>query len=249
MKSRQPKGFSKSNGFTIVELLVVVAIILVLSALSFSVGKHMIFKSRAAVMASNMKQMGSFFTAYASDNQQQLLPCRGEIELGDGSFDSDALWHEIILSMLHENTDPARFKEASFWDSNDLFLRNPLFFEGEDPRGFEPLNPGYGYNLMLPENYQTAEGGATDQDSVERTKVPIAFADEPTRTPIIAPADNYFYRYDESQLSDWESGTISRWLVDGSFPVLFLDGHIESVKPQEYIDRRLHEMPLDPDAL
>lgn len=249
MKSRKPKGFRTSKGFTIVELLVVVAIIIVLSAASFAIGKRMIFKARASVMANNMKQISSFITSYATDNQQQILPCRGDVVQMDGSIDPDGLWHEIILSMMFETTDPARFKEESFWDGQELFLRNPLFLEGEDPRGWEPLNPGYGYNLMLPENYQTSEGGSTDQDSVERTMVPIAYVDEPTRTPIIAPADNYYYRYDESQIGEWETGTISRWLVDGNFPVLFFDGHIESVKPRTYIDRRLHEMPLDPNGL
>lgn len=243
MRHRRPKGF------TIIELLVVIAILLILGAAGFTVGAKMIRKSRAAVMASNMKQFGPFFTAYATDNQQQLLPCRGDITLSDGSIDSDALWHEIILSMMFENTDPSRFKEESFWDSQELFLRNPLFLEGEDPRGFEPLNPGYGYNLMLPQNYLIQEAGSSaDGDTLERTRVPVAFLDEPTRIPIVAPADNYFYRYDEAQIDEWETGTISTFLIDGNFPVLFLDGHIESVKPDEYIDRRLHEMPIDPDA-
>ena len=65
MKSRKPKGFRTSKGFTIVELLVVVAIIIVLSAASFAIGKRMIFKARASVMANNMKQISSFITSYA----------------------------------------------------------------------------------------------------------------------------------------------------------------------------------------
>ncbi|MGA0900247.1 MAG: prepilin-type N-terminal cleavage/methylation domain-containing protein [Luteolibacter sp.] len=124
----------KLRGFTMIELLVVIAVIVVLSAAVFAIGNRMLFKSRAAVMAANMKQIAPFFTAYAT---------------------------------------------------------------------------------------------------------------EPTRTPIIAPADNYFYRYDDAQIDEWDTGTISGWLVDGNFPVLFLDGHIESVKPEQYIERRLHEMPLD----
>ena len=70
-------------------------------------------------------------------------------------------------------------------------------------------------------------------------------ASDPNRTPIVAPADNYFYRYDEAQISELETGTVSRWLVDGNLPILFLDGHVEPVKPAQYIERRLHEMPLD----
>ena len=236
----------KLRGFTMIELLVVIAVIVVLSAAVFAIGNRMLFKSRAAVMAANMKQIAPFFTAYATDNQQKILPCRADLVRGDGSTYSDSLWHEIILSMMFETTDPARFEQNSFWDSTELFLRNPLFQKGDEPREFGPLNPGYGYNLMLPENYEIQENGsAPDAATLERTLVPIAFATEPTRTPIIAPADNYFYRYDDAQIDEWDTGTISGWLVDGNFPVLFLDGHIESVKPEQYIERRLHEMPLD----
>ena len=52
------------KGFTIVELLVVIAIIITLSAVGVSVGRSMIFKAKASVMANNMKQMSSFFTAF-----------------------------------------------------------------------------------------------------------------------------------------------------------------------------------------
>lgn len=33
------------------------------------------------------------------------------------------------------------------------------------------------------------------------------------------------------------------WLVDGNFPDLFVDGHVETMKPQEHIDRKLKDMP------
>ena len=180
-------------------------------------------------------------------NQQQLLPCRGDVIQNDGSVDSEALWHEIILSMMFENTDPAKFKDDDWWDGQELFLRNPLFLTGEDPRGWEALNPGYGYNLMLAENYEFHENGAVPAAALlELVKVPMAYLDEPTRTPIIAPCDNYFYRYDIDQIDEFETGTIRSFLVDGNIPVLFLDGHIENIKPAEYVNRRLDQMPTDP---
>lgn len=238
-----------ARGFTILELLVTIAIIIALSAVGIGLGRNMIFKARASVMSNNMKQISSFITAYATDNQQQLLPCRGEMKLSDGTFMPDTLWHHIILSMMFETTDPALFSEESFWDNQELFLRNPLFQKGEEPRGFTPENPGYGYNLMLPENYLSSGGNpAGNAGSLEETMVPMAFIDDPTRTPIVAPADNYYYRYDEGQIGELETGTVSRWLVDGNLPVLFMDGHIENVKPRDYIKRRLHEMPLDSDS-
>lgn len=238
-----------SKGFTLIELLVVIAIIMVLGAAMFAIGTQMIRKSKATLMASNMKQMSSFFTAYATDNQQKLLPCRGEIIQGDGSIDGEALWHEIICSMLFETTDPIDFRDDDWWESRELFLRNPLFQKGETPREWSALNPGYGYNLMLAENYELAQNGSAPADALlELTLVPMAFIDDPSRTPIIAPADNYYYRYDPDQIDEWNSATLRLFLTDGNFPVLFMDGHIENVKPAQYVDRRFHEMPLDPNA-
>ncbi len=238
MKTRKPN----SKGFTLVELLVVIAIILILGAVVFGIGNRMIVKAKAATMAANMKQASTFFNAYASDNQQQLLPCRGDVILLDGSVDPDGLWHEIILSMIYEDVDPANFKDDEWLESSGTFLSNPLF-KARD--GWAALNPGYGYNLKIPENYDLAEGG--NAADIELLKVPMAYLDEPTRIPILAPAINYYYRYDESEIGGFESRPLKTFLTDGNLPVLFLDGHIENVKPARYVSRRLHEMPLEPD--
>ncbi|MDX1680916.1 MAG: type II secretion system protein [Akkermansiaceae bacterium] len=231
----------KPKGFTLVELLVVIAILIVLASLVFSVGTRMLKKSKATVMATNMKQMGTFFTAYASDNQELMMPCRGDLVLLDGSVDPDALWHEIILSMNEENTDPAVFKTEDYWKNNDSFMRNPLFTDAD---GFDPLNPGYGYNLMLPENYELSAGSAVPASAdIERVRVPMAFIDQPSRTPIVAPAENYYYRYTEAEIDDFDSKPLSNFLSEGSIPVLFLDGSVERIRPQQYVSRELDQMP------
>lgn len=57
----------RRQGFTLVELLIVIAIIAVLSLVSFSVSKRMTAASRAATCMSNLRQMAVTVTAEASE--------------------------------------------------------------------------------------------------------------------------------------------------------------------------------------
>lgn len=241
------KPSRKSSGFTLVEVLVVIVILAVMAAVVSIVGKNMIQKSKAMQMASNMKQMAPLFQIYATEHFNQMLPCKSEQRQADDTV-AEMIWHEVMLSMLYENSDPAQFKTEEWWESNKSFLQNPLFKKTDAPRGWQPLNPGYGYNLKLPENYKLAEDGSTPgQEEAEAFAVPMAALHDPTRIPIIAPCDNYYYRYDVAQIGEFTTGTISKFLTEEKFPVLFLSGNVELLRPADYIARKLHEMPMNPD--
>lgn len=56
------------TGFTLVELLIVIVILAVLAALSFSVTKRVRMKAYNTVSLANMRQIGVALTAYQSDN-------------------------------------------------------------------------------------------------------------------------------------------------------------------------------------
>lgn len=235
----------KHSGFTLVELLIVITIIMILATLSVFIGNKMLMRSRATLMASNMRQMAPLFRIYSNDHNDLLLPCKSDQLLPDNTV-SEMIWHEVLLTMMYENSDPANFKTEEWWENNNnCFLKNPLFRTSDTPRGWEPLNPGYGYNLKLPENHMANEGLSGDAESAE---ISINVIEDPGRSPLIAPCDNYFYRYDEAEIQEFTGGTLSKFLSDGRFPVLFLGGQVEMVRPDEYISRRLHEMPLDPNA-
>ncbi len=94
-------------GFTLVELLVVIAIIAVLAALSF-VGYSRFRKSaNIAVGISNVRQIGAQWMMFSSDNNGIILRSFGtavEDWTGDGSIDgADALnWNLQLASMVEE---------------------------------------------------------------------------------------------------------------------------------------------------
>lgn len=236
----------KKTGFTLVELLVVIAILAVVASMSFGAISKMTAKAKATKETENLRQMGPLFTMYAAGHNMNLPPCKGPVVL-DGGTTAEMQWHETLLTMLFPDTDPAEFKTKAWWDRNETFVRNPLFKETALPRGWKPLNPGYGMNEMIPENLALASTGvAPSHEQLLTISTPLAALAEPGRTPLIAPCDNYFFRYDPAGIEGFKSGTLKDFLFQGKFPVLFVDGHIEAISPSEYLERKLYLVPIVP---
>jgi prepilin-type N-terminal cleavage/methylation domain-containing protein/prepilin-type processing-associated H-X9-DG protein len=243
MKNIAPPG---RNGFTLVELLVVVVIIATLAALSLTVGPRMMTGAKANAAMQNLRQIGPLLSSYASDHQMKLPPAKGPITQSDGTT-VDVQWNEVCLALLYPDTPPADFKTRAWWEDNKVVLNNPLFKETATPRGWSPLNSGYAMNEMIPENLALASTGTVPAHTeLLLVSVPLAAIADPGRTPLIAPSDNFFFRYDESQLSEFKSGTLKELLSDGKIPVLFVDGHIETISPSEYLERKLFLVPIVP---
>ncbi len=206
----------------------------------------MMKRAQANQAMQNMRQIGPLLSAYASDHEMKLPPIKGSATQPDGTI-VDLQWNEICLALLYPETPPADFKTKAWWEKNKTVLRNPLFLESATPRGWSPLNPGYALNEMIPENLALASTGTVPSHTdLLAVSVPLAAIADPGRTPLIAPCDNFFFRYDEAQLNAFSSGTLKELLSDGKFPVLFVDGHIESISPTEYRERELFLVPIVP---
>jgi prepilin-type N-terminal cleavage/methylation domain-containing protein/prepilin-type processing-associated H-X9-DG protein len=237
---------TKKDGFTLVELLVVIVIIAALAALSFTVAPRMLLKARANAAMQNLRQLGPLISTYAADHEMKLPPAKAEATQPDGTI-AEVQWNEICLALLYPNTPPAEFKTKAWWENNKVLLNNPLFKKTATPRGWSPLNSGYAINEMIPENLALASTGTVPAHTELLTiSVPLATIGDPSRTPLIAPCDNFFFRYDETQLAEFKSGTLKELLSDGKIPVLFVDGHIESISPSEYLARELFLFPIVP---
>ena len=81
-------------GFTLVEILVVFAIIVVLAAASFPLFKKARESARATTCVSNVKQVGMAIIMYANDHGQKLPPLRLPID-PDGE-ESRPIWPVIL---------------------------------------------------------------------------------------------------------------------------------------------------------
>ncbi len=232
----------KTCGFTLVELLVVIVIIAALAAISLTIGPKMMAKAKATESMQNIRQLGPLLASYAADNSMKLPAAKGPYRLEDGTS-SDLQWNEVCLVMTYPQTNPSEFRTKKWWKSNKSFIRNPLLKESAD---WNPLIPGYALNLMIPENLATASGRAVpSQADLLASSVPLAVLSDPSRTPLIAPCNNYFYRYNAAEISSFTTGALKTLLSDGKVPVLFVDGHLETISPSEYLSRQLHLIPIN----
>lgn len=237
---------ARHDGFTLVELLVVIVIIATLASLSLTVIPRMLVKARATESIQNLRQIGPLLATYATEHEMKLPAAKGPVAIEDGTT-AELHWHETCLRLLFPETPPAQFKTTAWWKTNKPLLKNPLLKDTATPRGWSPLNPGYAMNEMIPENIEVAATGAIpSHNELMAVSVPLAAIGDPSRTPIIAPCDNFFFRYDVAQLSGFKKGTLKDLLSDGKASILFVDGHVEAISPNEYRTRQLFKMPSTP---
>lgn len=233
-------GFSerKRNGFTLIELLVVIVIIAALAALSFTVLPRMMRKAKATEAMSNLRQFAPLLTTYATDHSMMLPAAEDNEVTVDGSTTPAKLqWTEVCLNQLFPDVAVAKFTEKAWWEQNKPFLRNPLF------KGWAPATPGYALNEMMAVNADAARQVPLGTDPL-KIAVPLAAISDPARTPWIAPGVNFHYRLDTvGDATAFKNGSSKDLLMDGKISVVFVDGHVETLTPAEYVARKLHEYP------
>lgn len=228
---------TKRNGFTLIELLVVIVIIAALAALSFTVLPRMMRKAKATEAMSNLRQFAPLLTSYATEHSMMLPAAEDNEVVADGSTTPLLLkWTEVCLNQLFPDVAVAKFAEKAWWEQTKPFLRNPLF------KSWTPATPGYALNEMIAENVNNAR--PTPSTDPLKISVPLAAISDPARTPWIAPGVDFHYRLSAAgDATAFKSGSAKDLLSDGKFSVLFVDGHVETISPSEYVSRKLYEFP------
>lgn len=96
-KVRNSRRFAAGDAFTLVELMVVIAIILILAALAFPVQQRMVGAAKSAVCMNNMRQYGVAVLNFVADNGGRLPNRSPEIPQDDRPPLAYAAWMKDYL--------------------------------------------------------------------------------------------------------------------------------------------------------
>ena len=149
------KRLYPSQGFTLVEILVVITIILVLAGVITPVGKGMMARSRTINCSKNLRQIGTATMLYASENNM-TLPGTSH-QRGGGSW---TLTLQAILQPYSDETLTFKCTEDANRTRDRTYVLND--FLTKEPSGADHLNYSILAKIQRPEStFMFAEAAAS----------------------------------------------------------------------------------------
>ena len=212
--------------FSLIELLVTITIIVILLALSLEGIQQVRSSADQARCAANLRQLGQLATQFSVDHESYLPPA-----MWAGTADNPVAGQSSLNEYL-----PAISKRILC------------------PAEKTVKNMTYGINLLLELGPPTGWGDASTPYFQNHSRYRIYQITEPAKLILFADSmlqNNAigFYRVNGPIPSHGRAFSVNSRHVGGTrFNAVFVDGHIESVTPQESLDRGLWSNGLPADA-
>jgi len=209
---------NKKNGFTLVELLVVVAIIALLVSILLPALSNAKAQTRTTLCASKHRNIFWAWTHYAHDHDGRIMPAFH----GWGTEDVNAGWWPLLIRP-HIDKITWRF-DHSLSDAN---FTDKLWCPEKNGPMDNPLgsNPWIGMNQLL--------DGAWGRPVAESPPMPYlsSFRAAPSELVVFTDSRSYTYHYHP----DWGS-FVYRHSNNTSSNFIFADGHVELTRTRTSIN-------------
>ncbi|QTN32021.1 prepilin-type N-terminal cleavage/methylation domain-containing protein [Akkermansiaceae bacterium] len=217
------------KGFTLVELLIVIAIIAVLAVLSFLGASK--FKSRAKgiTCASNLRQIGTAMISYAQERNGQLPALEAKNPNGSGNGNWAVLMAREGYLWDTSMPGPPKLGEG-VWACPDCDFRN---------------NNQRGYGVVEGTIFQYSDRMSTVNSRLGRTEkgsLRLSAIEDPARTWLVGDAAEKPDQINKSWFAIWPQPT--RWASShppasrhgGKVNVCMVDGHVRAMTMQDLTD-------------
>lgn len=186
---KKPKFGKKAGGFTLVELMVCIVIVIALAAMVFGLTRNAMAKSKLAASTSVVRNLGVLIQDYSQDNAGQLPVWKDSSQ--------DLYWWGMLVKDPKNESELERFHSPG----HDEF----------DAKSSTP-NLSYGWNAHVMGRSETAEGdeGPRRMANFKEPGRILVLADGPKR--------NNEALLDQNNLPDIEryNGKAAALLLDGS---------------------------------
>ncbi|MEK7953929.1 type II secretion system protein [Luteolibacter soli] len=198
---KKPTFGKRAKGFTLVELMVCIVIVICLAAMVFALTRNAMAKSKMTASSTKVRDLGVRVQAYTQDNAGQLPVWKDSGQ--------DLFWWGQLMK------DPRNESEYEMFHS-----------PGHDEFKPGPSNPNlsYGWNAHVVGRTEAVEGGGgADSDGPKR----LANFKEPARILVLAdgPKKNPEAIIDSNSTPDKDryNGKAAGLLLDGSARALDVD--------------------------
>lgn len=221
------RGPAARRGFTLTELLVVLAVIVVLAAMLGPAVAWAITKSKTARCQQNLRTLGAAFHQFAADHNGRL-PGEQWFRPYPNPFNT------VGGPQIPHYIDP-RHRTTTPW-----VLRSP--FVSLEAANSAPYDGGtYGYN----ENLWAKSLGALRPNPPELTGLSLASIRRPAETLMVADSIGFsiwgrsdtFHRFLGDHRTSRHGGAVAEDRLDATgrnFNALFADGHVKLIRTRDY---------------
>lgn len=230
----------KHKGFTLIELPMVIAIIVILAAILFPVFARARENARRASCQSNLKQIGLSLAQYTQDYDEKLPPAWGYTSSW-GSYNPGIAWDLAIapytgtLVKRQAGVSSSIFLCPSDTVKRDSYNEPPVTYAMPQLENGDPLSNNKG---IAPIWTQVADGGYVSLGrniaSLESVADTIFLAEDPEIYATMGSPNNKTIPSPASQLEQFNgSVNVPRPAThfDG-FNYLFVDGHVKWLRPE-----------------
>ena len=243
MKPTSPAS-NRTTGFTLMEILVVVAIILVLAAIAFPVFATVQNRANKAIALNNMRQLGSAAGAYSSQNDG-LLPA--EDSKGTDTWATAALpdnsraWYNALPVILgHKSVAQYASTPASFYSKENILFLPAAPYPETDKKLAAPLF-AIAINTKLQRKDASGEKSARLAQITNPARTVLFLEQGMKGEPKAMPQQP---KYDGSPKGSAKS-FVARY--NGFGVLTFVDGHAELVEGKDVLEENgQFKWPLQP---
>jgi len=243
--NNKPAFSTRSSGFTLMEILVVIAIILVLAAIAFPVYAQIQLNAHKTTALSNMRQLGSVAATYTAENNGELPAedAKGTDTWAAAANPENAkAWYNILpRKMGHKGVDQYASNPQAFYSKENILYLPGAQYPETDKKLAQPMF-AIAINTKLQRKDDKGDKPPARLSQITNPSRTVLFLEQGLPKEKKAMAQQS--KYDGSPKGSAKS-FVARY--NGIGYITFVDGHAEGVEGKDILEQNGNfPYPLQP---